>query len=63
MIPHQFFYLMVVLGLLWIFCRFCRKFSFEAICGMVSPSNPCCKGGERRWRLALKEPISPKTLF
>src|SRR2546428_10043753 len=22
---------------------FCRKFSFEAICGMVSPSNPCCQ--------------------
>jgi len=30
--------------------RFCRKFSFEAICGMVSPSNPWSKGEERRWR-------------
>jgi hypothetical protein len=37
---------------------FCRKFSFEAICGMVSPSNPCCQRGERRWRSASKEPIS-----
>src|SRR5262245_58335019 len=40
--------------------RFCRKFSFEAICGMVSPSNPCCQGGERRWRSASKGPISLK---
>ena len=40
----------------------CRKFSFEAICGMVSPSDPCCQGGERRWRSASKGPISLKTL-
>jgi hypothetical protein len=42
---------------------FCRKFSFKAICGMVSPSNPCSEGGERRWRSASKGPISLKTLF
>jgi uncharacterized membrane protein YphA (DoxX/SURF4 family) len=47
----------------WLSHGFCRKFSFEAICGMVSPSNPCCKGGERRWRSASKGPISLKTLF
>ena len=44
-------------------CRFCRKFSFEAICGMVSPSNPCCQGGERRWRSASKGLISLQTLY
>src|SRR4030095_17017650 len=43
--------------------RFCRKFSFEAICGMVSPSNLCSEGGERRWRSASKGPISLTTLF
>ena len=42
---------------------FCRKLSFEAICGMVSPSNPCCQGGERRWRSASKGPTSHQTLF
>jgi 2-polyprenyl-6-methoxyphenol hydroxylase-like FAD-dependent oxidoreductase len=40
----------------------CRKFSFEAICGMVSPSNPCSEGGERRWRSASKGPIFRKIL-
>ena len=30
---------------------------------MVSPSNPCCKGGERRCRSASKGPISLQTLF
>jgi acetyl-CoA synthetase len=43
--------------------RFCRKFSFKVICGMVSPSNPCCQGGERRWRSASKGPIFLTTLF
>jgi hypothetical protein len=43
--------------------RFCRKFSFEAICGMVSPTKPCCQGGERRWRSAAKEPIFRRILF
>jgi hypothetical protein len=42
---------------------FCRKFSFKAICGMVSPSNPCCQGGARRWRSASKGLISHQTLF
>ena len=28
-----------------------------------SPSNPCCKGGARRWRSASKGPISHQTLF
>jgi hypothetical protein len=42
---------------------FCRKFSFEAICGMVSPTKPCCQGGERRWRSAAKEPIFRRILF
>jgi transposase len=41
----------------------CRKFSFEAICGMISPSNPCGKGGERRWRSASKGLISLTTSF
>jgi len=27
---------------------FCRKFSFEAICGTVSPASPCYQGGERQ---------------
>src|SRR5215510_11314262 len=49
--------------LLRVFEGFCRKFSFEAICGMVSPSNPCCKGGERRWRSASKGSIFPRRSF
>ena len=41
---------------------FCRKFSFEAICGMVSPSDPCCI---RRATMAIsfKGPIFRKPLF
>ena len=42
---------MITLSTLIVLARgLCRKFSFEAICGMVSPSDPCCQGGERRWR-------------
>ena len=41
---------------------FCRKFSFEAICGMVSPFNPCSEGGERRWRSASKGRLLPISL-
>ena len=41
---------------------FCRKFWFEAICGMVSPSSPCCQGGERPWRSASKGRISVVSL-
>jgi putative transposase len=53
------FFRKLLKGLQW----FCRKFSFEAICGMVSPTKPCCQGGERRWRSAAKEPIFRRILF
>jgi hypothetical protein len=42
---------------------FCRKFSFAAICGMVSPPDPWCKGGERRWRSASRGPIFRRKSF
>ena len=40
---------------------FCRKFSVEAICGMVSPPTHAAKE-ERQWRSASKGLISHQTL-
>jgi hypothetical protein len=36
--------------------------SLEALCGMGTPANPCCTGGERRWRSAAKGPMFLTTL-
>src|SRR5262249_16667362 len=42
---------------------FCRRFSFEAICGMVSPSDPCCRRRGATMAISFKEAHFPQDII
>src|SRR5262245_59702766 len=42
---------------------FCRKFSFEAICGMVSPSDPCCRRRGATMAISFKGAHFPQDII